>query len=141
MQVLAGILLLLLTGWSFYAWIAAESLQITWPRRLFAITSVILLAVVCFGGTFFLTRRSMQGDSRRQIQQLSEVLNSGLRDGRTADVHEAIRVLAEGPVDQNGWSQDILQRAEQIRVALSQNQSDRSPDRRTASGQAGNAYR
>ncbi len=141
MQVLAGILLILLTGWSFYAWIAAESLQVTWPRRLFALTSVILLTVVCFGGTYFLTRRSMQGDSRRQIEQLSAVLNAGLREGRTEDVHQAIRVLAEGPVDGHGWSQDILQRAEQIRVSLSQHPRDELSGIRRASGRAENVYR
>ena len=120
MLVLCGILLVLMTGWSFYAWFASESLQITWPRRFFAGLSVTLMAVVCLGGGFVVTRKTLQHETRQQVQRLTRALNQGVQDGRTTEVHEAIRILAEGPREGSGLSSDLLQRSAELITALEQ---------------------
>ncbi|MFO0975177.1 MAG: hypothetical protein U0996_02205 [Planctomycetaceae bacterium] len=115
---LIGTLLVLLTGWLLFGWFVGESSDIRWLKHWCSVLFVSMAVVLCLSGGAFVTHRITTSSHRKAVQELAAQLNQRMKEGRTADVRDAISFLANPPDERSNHSPDILRRLEELRTAL-----------------------
>lgn len=127
---LIGTLLVLMTAWLLFGWLIGESSDIRWLKHWCSALFVTMAVLLCLGGGAFVTHRITTSSHRKAVQELAAQLNERLRNGRTAEVRDAISFLANPPDERSNHSPDILRRLEELRTAM--REPSASPQTRTA---------
>ncbi len=130
---LIGTLLVLLTGWLLFGWLVGESSDIRWLKHWCSVLFVAMAVMLCLSGGAFVTHRITTSSHRKAVQELAAQLHQRMKDGRTADVRDAISFLANPPDERSNHSPDVLRRLEELRTAMRETSLNRQTQTATNS--------
>lgn len=127
-MILFAVFLTLFTAWMFWGWLVGESRDIRWMRNWCAGIFVVLAILICLGSGAWLSRRLTEARHRNAVQRVSQLLHQRMNEGRSEDVKDALKHLAEAPDEWSTHSEDILVRLTDVTVALEKTARTRVAD-------------
>ncbi len=117
-MILLAVFLILFTAWMLFGWFVGESRDIGWMRNWCAGIFVVMAILICLCGGAWLSRRYTQVSYRASVTKLTKLLDERAKEGRMDDVKDAIAHLAENSDEWSTHSADILERMQEVTVAL-----------------------